>query len=228
MGVQEQLPLARRAWGGCRAGAGRKPAPGRRAVPHSPRAAHVVRHPVHVTLRATHGLPSLRAQRVFGVLCAALRAASGDEFRVLHFSVQADHVHLLVEADAARRLPRGIQGLAIRAARAINRVLARHGHVWGDRYHARSLATPREVRNALVYVLNNWRKHVPESHGVDPCSSALWFEGWKVRPSRSPGAPMVASPRTWLARIGWKMHGLIAVGEAPASRSRIRGRRNQQ
>jgi hypothetical protein len=136
-------------------------------------------------------------------------------FRVLQFSVQRDHVHLLVEADAPRRLVRGVQGLAIRAARAVNRALGRRGAVWGDRYHSRLLATPREVRNALVYVLANARKHVPGMRGMDPRSSARWFDVWrrKVAPTREPSP--VATPRTWLARVGWRRHGLIDVEESP-------------
>jgi REP-associated tyrosine transposase len=128
-------------------------------------------------------------------------------FRVLHFSVQADHLHLLVEADRPTGLARGIQGLAIRVAKAINRVLGRHGAVWGDRNHARKLGTPREVRNALVYILDNWRKHVPGARGVDARSSAGWFDGWRSAVPRRDESPPVASPRTWLARIGWRRHG---------------------
>ena len=52
----------------------------------------------------------------------------------------------------------GARGLSIRVARAVNRHLERRGKVFGDRYHPRSLTTPREVRTALVYVLQNWRK----------------------------------------------------------------------
>jgi len=79
---------------------------------------------------------------------------------------------LLVEADTPTGFERGVRGLAIRVAKAVNRVLARHGRVWGVRYHARLLRTPREVRNALVYVLNNFRKHFHAARGLDPCSSA--------------------------------------------------------
>jgi hypothetical protein len=87
---------------------------------------------------------------------------------VLHFSVQHDHVHLLVEADGHTGLRRGIQGLAIRIAKGINRALHRHGRIWADRYHSRTLNTPREVRHALVYVLQNWRKHLSGVRGSRP------------------------------------------------------------
>jgi hypothetical protein len=108
--------------------------------------------------------------------------------------------------------------LAIRVARAINRTVGRRGRVWGDRYHARPLSTPREVRNALIYVLNNFRKHVPGARGLDACSSARWFEGWRASVEGSSGPAPIAKARTWLARVGWRRHGLIDVQEVPRRR----------
>jgi len=154
----------------------------------------------------------------------AFAALGTPGFRVLHYSVQRDHLHLLVEADAVSRFTRGVQGLAIRLAKAINRVVGRHGHVWGDRYHARLLRTPREVRHALVYVLNNARKHLRAVRGLDPCSSAAWFDGWAATPTPPRGPAPVARPRTWLARLGWRRLGLIDVHEAPSA---VRVRRNR-
>ena len=100
-------------------------------------------------MRAVRRLPSLRKQRVFGELRNALARTPRDWFRIVHFSVQADHVHFLVEADDKISLSRGMSGVAVRFARTINRVLGRHGSVWADRYHARALATPREVRHLI-------------------------------------------------------------------------------
>lgn len=214
-GRPRQLELQIRSWGGRRRGAGHTPSPGRRRVAHRRRPVHDARCPVHVTLRAAAGLPSLRADRAFGPLRTALRAASGPAFRLLHFSVQADHLHLLVEADGHAGLVRGLQGLTIRLAKALNRALGRRGTVWGDRYHVRVLRTPREVRAALVYVLQNWKKHVTGARGRDPRSSAAWFTGWRTGGAVGVGAAPVAAARTWLARVGWHRHGLIEVAEAP-------------
>jgi hypothetical protein len=123
-----------------------------------------------------------------------------------------------VEADAPTRLARGVQGLAIRVARAINRVLQRRGRVWDGRYHAHPLRTPREVRNALVYVLQNFRKHQRGGIGLDCYSSARWFQGWR----RIVAAPLVTAPviaaETWLMRVGWRRYGLLDPSEVPRSR----------
>src|SRR5438128_8635085 len=194
-------------WGGRRPGAGRKPAGPRAGVPHRRRPLHHRGQPVHVTLRAVRGLPSLRGMRLFRALRSGLRAASAATFRVAHCSVQTNHIHLLVEAEGTQALGRGMQGLGIRLAKAINRRLGRRGCVWAERYHGRALRTPREVRNGLVYVLLNGRKHGAIRRGIDPCSSGAWFGGWRegVEPSREP-AP-VARPRTWLLRVGWRRRG---------------------
>src|SRR5262249_9125783 len=115
---------------------------------------------------------------------------------------------------------RGCQGLAVRIAKAVNRALGRRGAVWGDRYHARWLRTPREVRAALVYVLQNWRKHVPGARGLDPRSTARGFEGWRRAPPRPAGPAPMRAPRTWLARVGWLRHGRLGVDEGPRRRLR--------
>jgi REP element-mobilizing transposase RayT len=225
----EQLSLpVLRTWGGRRSGAGRKLAPGRRpSVPHRARPAHEAAHPVHVTLRTTRAVRCLRSARVFPAVRGALAVSSHEGFRIIHFSVQDDHVHLLVEGETRERLSSGLRGLAIRMARAVNHVLGRRGAVWADRYHARALSTPREVRHSLVYVLTNRKKHDPEATGLDPCSSAQWFDGWRRRPVPSPdGPPLVMRPRTWLAVVGWRRHGLVDMEERP--RSVTSGRRGGQ
>ncbi len=210
-----QTAFAFRSWGGARQGAGRPPTPGRGRVPHRVRPPHDRHCPVHVTLRAAAGVPSLRGASVFGAVRAALGASSAAGFRVLQFSAQRDHVHLVVEADAPARFVRGVQGLMIRVAKAVNRACSRYGRVWGDRYHARWLASPREVRAALVYVLQNFAKHSPGVRGTDPCSSAEWFVGWQMPPARPRGPSPVRPPRTWLACVGWLRHGRLWVDEAP-------------
>ena len=220
--LQLSLP-ARRTWGGRRRGAGRKRTPGSRpSVPHVTRPPHVAAHPVHVTLRCASAVRCLRAGGVFPAVSVALSGASHDGFRVIHFSAQDDHVHLIVEADDTPALRRGVRGLTIRMARAVNAALGRRGAVFGDRYHARALTTPRAVRFALIYVLRNRQKHSASERGPDPCSSALWFDGWREPvPSTAKPTPVVRA-RTWLASVGWRRHGLIATHECPRAGGRRR------
>jgi REP element-mobilizing transposase RayT len=171
---------------------------------------------VHLTLRARKGVPSLRSERAFAAVREAIGQASRTQFRVVQFSAQGDHLHLIVEAQDAQALSSGARGLAIRLARALNRAYRRRGPVWGDRYHTRALKTPRETRHALVYVLMNFKKHRPhDRRAIDPCSSAPWFDGFRV-PLPVPADPSPTwRPRTWLAGTGWRRHGLIDRNERP-------------
>lgn len=213
---QLSLPAPRR-WGGRRVGAGRKrtqPRPGPR---HVARPIHDGCHPVHVTLRSAAGIPSLRSETLFTTLRRALSLASGRRFRVVQFSVQTNHLHLIVEADSRRALVRGLQGLAIRCALAVNRTAQRTGPVWSGRYHARALTTPREVRRGLAYVLLNFRKHLRAPPGVDPRSSGPWFDGWNGSTERPPSPAPTVQPSTWLAAVGWRRAGgLLDWHERPS------------
>src|SRR5450631_1324035 len=184
--VQLPLPLA----GLPKLGAkrrGRKPNPGRRAVPHRAREAHSSAHPVHVVLRSK--VRSLRTQFLFPTLRRALAKATrarGD-FRVVQFSVQGDHLHLVVEAGSQAALSRGMQGLAIRIARRVNRLVFRTGKLWVGRFFSRELRSPRVVRNALAYVLHNFRKHGAAGAAlIDPYSSAPYFDGFRGLRGRAP------------------------------------------
>ncbi len=219
----EQLPLnlRPRTWGGKRPGAGRKPTRGgKTSVPHRARPKHRAYHPLHVTMRT--GIRGLRAQTVFARVREAIARSSNDAFRVVHFSVQDNHLHFLVEASDERALTRGMRGLAVRVAHRVNAVLGRRGQVFSERYHARELTRPRAVRNALVYILHNHRKHGVSLAWLDACSSANAFDGWRpdvlldvARAGRGREPPSVAPATTWLATTGWRRGGLLGLDESP-------------
>jgi REP element-mobilizing transposase RayT len=222
-----KLPLGN-TWGGGRSGAGRKPNRRRAGVSHLRRAMHSRHQPLHVTVRVRDGLPSLRSQSLFRCVLAQIREASRRFLRIVHFSVQSNHIHLIVEADDRARLGQGMKGFAVRVARRINRLLSSRGRVFADRYHARALQTPREVRNVLVYVLFNQKKHASGfPAGGDPCSSAEFFDGWSERASfpKARGSPEdwpVAAGQTWLLRVGWMRGGKLDPDEQPKSSGRSR------
>jgi len=71
------------------------------------------------------------------------------------------------------------------------------------------------MRLCLVYVLMNRRKHCAGERGLDPCSSAPWFQGWREPVATAPGPTPVVRARSWLAAVGWRRYGLIACDEQP-------------
>jgi putative transposase len=195
-GKQLELPLPKR--GGKRPGAGRPRTrlhPGLigTGVPHLKRQDFPARNPVHVTQRMRPGVGDLRTQARLRLIKRALHGASGHlGMQVVHFSVQGNHLHLIVEAEGREALSKSMKGLAVRVAIALNRSIGRRGAVFADRYHARVLSSPRDVANTLRYVVQNYRKHARETlpwSWMDPFAS-------------STEAPL-REPSVWLLRVGW-------------------------
>ncbi len=237
MAASRQTTLEFRTHGGRRPGAGRKPAAGRR--PHQrvrKRAPITPAQPVHVVLAVSREVGRLRRRSAYQALRRAmLTTLPRHDFRIVHISIQHNHVHLLVEADDERALARGMQGFEISAARLLNQAITRdrrlarphRGQVFLSRYHVTVIRTPRQARHALCYVINNWRRHREDLGGgaqrraqVDPYSSGLRFDGW--RPGTVPsGAAMGGEPlpvvpaSSWLLRVGWRRHGPIDPREVP-------------
>jgi REP element-mobilizing transposase RayT len=237
-----QIELDLKTWGGKRKGAGRPRKGLRSSEKHQKRPRLPPGQPVHVVLRVERDLGNLRRRDMYRAIReATITALKREDFRIVHASIQGNHVHLLVEAESRTALAKGMQGFEISAARHINRAAGvrrrekRRGRVFSDRYHARILNSPRSVRNALAYVLNNWRHHLEDREGVaqhwkvDPFSTGLQFTGWKENEDslggfRIPPAYdglLVWRPKTWLLREGWRRHGPISVYEVPGPAHRV-------
>ena len=163
----------------------------------------------------------MRRKHAYRALKGAFRAGRDRfGFRLNQYSVQSNHLHLIVEAKDRTALSRGMQGLAIRIAKALNRTWGRRGKVFGDRYHDRILRSPAQVRNSMRYVLCNHARHGHSITGrPDPYASAIWFDGWRgYRVPRDASDPPTTRSRTWLQREGWRQGGLIAI---PTARPRV-------
>ena len=208
--------------GGPRPGSGRPR--GRKTASHDTRPEFAPRYPQHVTLRAVEGAPSLAREHLMKTIRRAIQDSHKLAFRIVEFNVLANHLHLIVEAGGAVALARGVQGLVVRLARRLNKVLGRSGKLFKERYHARTLTSPRDVRNTLRYVLCNRKHHAAEKrfdkYWVDPCSSGSWFTGW-AGPIRSRHVVEEAKPTAdatvWLLTTGWKKHhGPLAFDERPS------------
>ena len=189
---------------------------------HVARPEVVARHPVHVVLRVTREVGDLRTRHAYRAIRGAIAtAAARADYRVVHASIQSNHVHLLVEADDKRALTRGMQGFAISAARRLNRELRRRrGDVFPFRYHATPITSPKQARNAIAYILNNWRRHRNDARApwrIDPDSSAEQFAGGEPPHGYAPRAEPLpcVRPTSWLLSDGWARAGPIRTDEVP-------------
>jgi REP element-mobilizing transposase RayT len=211
---------------------GKRPGAGRPKLAFSPGGPHRVRpslsptHPVHVVLRTTSRTRALRTGRLYRAIRRVLTRYLGrDDFHIVHISIQRTHLHLLVEARDRRALTHGMQSFAINAARAIHRCHATKGKVFAGRYHATPITSPRQARNTLAYVLNNWRRHREDRANAGPIdlySSAIAFAGWSPRIRRRDVPPSytplpVSPPTTKLLRFDWQLFGLLTTLEVPGA-----------
>lgn len=226
--MPEQQALHFRTRGGWRPGSGRPSSRDRPGVPHAAREQVRPYQPVHVTLRMADAVWNLRSERSYAVIHRALESARRRrDSRVVHFSIQGNHVHLLVEAAGTRALANAVRALSIRLARGLNRMMGRSGPVVADRYHAHVLRTPAEVENALRYVLGNFASHAARrgerTHDgwKEPFSSAV------VKMPREAQLPLFRQPvtrpaATWLMRQAESSAGLedsVACGRTRAAQT---------
>ena len=237
-----QTQITFRTWGGKRRGAGRKARLVPEQKPHRrvrKRPALNGHDPVHVVIRVVPAIGRLRRRRAYqAVRRALLTAFCRGVIRVVHLSIQRNHIHLLVEAANEKALARGMQGLQISAAKHLNAAVSvdvglprRRGQVFASRYHAEILDTPRRARHALAYVLNNWRRHREDQAGpeqrraaVDPYSSGICFDGWRDHSTpfvfpRDYEPLVVVPPRCWMLTTGWRRHGAVDLQEVPGPKN---------
>ena len=199
---QRNLPFH----GGPRPGSGR---PRGSRVSHGTRPQFRAVTPVHVTLRVKGHVWNLRSKRAWRRLRQAFEKARG-RFggRLIEYSVQGTHLHLIVEADGSVALSRAMQGLAIRIAKALNAMMERAGRVFEDHYFSRLLRSPTELTRAIAYVLGNHQHHFGGG-GADLYSSAALSPAERVE--------ILSFARGWLLNAGLRRGTSGLGGARPAA-----------
>ncbi len=179
---------------------------------------------MHLTLKLRRGLQSLRRSKTFEAITRSFHKYSLREgFRLVHFSVQHDHLHLIAEADSKSGLTHAMQRLTVSLARQLNFVWLRMngkwtGRVFRERYHQHVIRNPKEVRAALLYVLRNALKHHEIRAGEqDRYSSARYFDGFSKAKPQAPPKNLIVKATAWLLSTGWRKSGLIKSCEVPRS-----------
>jgi len=222
--------------GGKRDNAGRKPTGKRAGSPHKRRPEVNPEHPQHVVLRVVKAVGWLRSGKAHRAIRRALANVLDYtvRFRIVHYSLQHNHLHLMCEADDKAALADGLKSFQISAAKHLNRELTpkgarrRRGQVFEDRYHVEAITSVAQTKRTLNYVLNNWRKHRRDRTTVglfdgriDPYSSGVWYFDWKERTlpyfTFPPGCEqhLTSNPQSWLLNTGYKLGPPLSVYEVP-------------
>lgn len=137
-------------WGGRRKNSGRTRIHSK-GVAHRPRET-VNRHlPLHVNFKYRIFIKNKTGLKI---LKRAVLNARRKGLKILHYSMQANHLHFIVEAESNEILESGMRSLTVTFVRNFKR-----GKVQVGRYHLHVLRTLRETQNALRYVLQNDHKH---------------------------------------------------------------------
>ncbi len=202
-------PVASREPAGCRT------APGRRFL---------VTRPCTLLCGWSKACPRSRRPRTVRYIRRCIQLAHKAGFRICQYAVLRNHLHFILDVDDAQALARGMLGTKVRLARRLNALLGRTGSLFEGRYHVRPLTTPQEVRNGLLYVLSNARRHAAQrgrrlaGGWLDPYSSAPHFDGWAGETHTEPqltGDAVTAAPKSWLLRTGWRQHGPLDPNRIP-------------
>ena len=202
-------------WGGKRRSAGRPNTSQR--LGHGPRPEVTASAPMHLTWKLKSGLGNLRSPKVMELFKISAAGARAHGLRIIHFSLQSDHIHMIAEADDKNSLAKGMRSFGCRFAKGLRRIRRGQGSVFADRYHVQVLQTPTQTRNALAYVLQNFAKHSKLINHIDEFSSAAYFKDWKKLFGKENAGPILESlpkrttklpdylcaARSWLAREGW-------------------------
>jgi hypothetical protein len=200
-------------WGGARDGAGRPPGP-RPRTEHRPRERFARWAPEHVTLRILPDALDLDTELGLWIFSEGIASVHRRElFRLIAYTLQGDHAHLVVEADAAAGLSRGMSELGRHLAWGVNAALERTGPLLDGRFHSRRLDSPAEVRNALGYLVENAARHAEKAGRqtpraiVDPYTSLghLELRSHRRWGERAVGPRITVPPVTWLLRQGWQL-----------------------
>lgn len=195
-------------WGGNRANAGRKNLS--KTVNHMKRERFELKTPLQITLKLKPGLPNLRTKKMLEAFQKALVLAKARELRVIHYSLESNHAHLVVECMDNVSLGRAMKSFGSSFGKSVRRIAGGTGSVFVGRYHLRVLRDPTQTRNSLAYVLLNRFKHEHAHVDDNPFSSGRYFDGWKKLIGRGAAAKnlelpeYLSTPRSWLAREGWQ------------------------
>ena len=118
---------------------------------------------LHLTVKIDRAKAGLKNKQTLKLLWHAIKKARLKGLKIIHYTLEFDHIHLLVEADNKAIVGTGMQSFGISLSKGINKIKGLSGQVFKTRYHFRKLKTPTEVKNVIHYILGNSIKHKSSS-----------------------------------------------------------------
>jgi REP element-mobilizing transposase RayT len=126
---------------------------------------------MHLTIKVEKRKAGLKNKSILKVLKRAILKGRSSGLRIIHFTLEYDHVHLLVESDCKIKLGRGMMRFGVTLAKGINKFQKGSGQVYKHRYHQRFINSGRDLKNVLNYIFKNGLKHKTASTLVNPFNS---------------------------------------------------------
>lgn len=129
--------------------------------------------PLHLTIKIEKTKAGLKNKAMLKLLHHCIKKSRMKGLRIVHYTLEFDHVHLLVEATNKETTSKGMQSFGIAFSKGINKLKCLKGRVFKTRYHFRKLNSPREIKNVLNYILGNSIKHGQSPSIITPYNSLL-------------------------------------------------------
>lgn len=154
------------------------------AIRHTKRPKFFQTRSLHLTIKVRENKADIQNKKILLRLNRAIQLARKQGLKIIHFALEFNHVHLLVEAGNHQILHRGMQALGISLAKGINKMKQKKGAVYKHRYHFRQITCARELKNVIHYILSNCKKH-RSSFSFNSLSSALMLDEARLFKTRN-------------------------------------------
>lgn len=151
-----------------------RPASNDKGIRHTRRERITKQSALHFTIKVRENKADIKNKRLLKILHHAIKRARLKKLKVLHYSLEYNHVHLLVEARDNQIIHQGMQAFGISFAKAINKIKFLKGRVYKNRYHFRKITSLRDYKNVLLYIFRNGIKHKRTQSLFDPYNSMVY------------------------------------------------------
>jgi REP element-mobilizing transposase RayT len=155
-----------------------RPAIQDRGIRHTKREEIRRETPLHLTIKLIRA--DVQNKTVLKALRHAILRARLQGLRIIHYSLEHDHIHLYAESDDNKILARAMKALGGSLIKKINKYFKVKGRCYKTRYHLRILRSATEVKNVINYILKNGIKHKRTKSVIDPYNSALVLHDYRI------------------------------------------------